>query len=503
MECKKLNIYEFETENKNKYIFDNTLGIVIPSSNGIKYIIKNFDNGREKIVEYLTNQLNLSGNNALNKYNYIKSLIQRGHFYIQDNKKLLDSSDYKRLILKSKGSQLILILTEACNLRCKYCVYSNQYEYHKTYSGKRMDFQTAKTAIDIYMELYNKKRMNGFREIPRISFYGGEPLLEYELIGKIIDYCKEENFHPQFLVTTNGTIFNKKIVELIVNNNFNLTFSLDGNKMNNDRNRVFINGKGTFNEIIKNVKWLQQTRQKRNIDQPLSFACCYDNYTDMEQIVYFFESLRKSFGDLQLILNEVYRYDTKYYDYCKEQLANDSRFPNGSQTFAKSTNKLRKEFLIATIEDRPVTETLKIIFQGLFYYRYKSQGLIGPLGNACVPGDKIAVDPDGNFYICEKATQQYKIGDVRSGILWDNVKVLAEGFVKIRDKYCSNCEVSRICDVCYVHFMRNNKLEFNDEFCIDKKKSIKSTLSILYSTLELNPKAFYLDNGPGSPIFYE
>ena len=87
--------------------------------------------------------------------------------------------------------------------------------------------------------------------------------------------------------------------------------------------------------------------------------------------------------------------------------------------------------------------------------------------------------------------------------MWDNVKVLAEGFVKIRDKYCSNCEVSRICDVCYVHFMRNNKLEFNDEFCIDKKKSIKSTLSILYSTLELNPKAFYLDNGPGSPIFYE
>ena len=38
---------------------------------------------------------------------------------------------------------------------------------------------------------------------------------------------------------------------------------------------------------------------------------------------------------------------------------------NGSQTFAKSTNKLRKEFLIATIEDRPVTETLKNYFSGL------------------------------------------------------------------------------------------------------------------------------------------
>ena len=45
----KLNIYEFETENKNKYIFDNTLGIVIPSSNGIKYIIKNFDNEEKKL----------------------------------------------------------------------------------------------------------------------------------------------------------------------------------------------------------------------------------------------------------------------------------------------------------------------------------------------------------------------------------------------------------------------------------------------------------------------
>ena len=48
-----------------------------------------------------------------------------------------------------------------------------------------MDFQTAKTAIDIYMELYNKKRMNGFREIPRISFMA-ITLLEYELMEKLL-----------------------------------------------------------------------------------------------------------------------------------------------------------------------------------------------------------------------------------------------------------------------------------------------------------------------------
>jgi len=489
---KKLNIYEFETDGKNKYIFDNATGLVIPNSNSIKYIIENYSLGEELIIKYLTEKLDRSESTAKIEYNYIRNLINIGYFYKQSSPTSFSAEDCKNLMLRSSGSQLILILTEECNLRCKYCVYSDHYSEHKTYSNKRMTFKIAKQAIDTYMMWYHKKKIHGFRETPRISFYGGEPFLEYKLIEQIIDYCKEKDYQAQFLATTNGTVFNDTIIEMVVNNNFHLSFSLDGNKLNNDRNRVFKHGGGTFDIILKNVKSLQNIRNSRQISQPLSFVCCYDSYSDMNAILSFFRESRKYLGEFQLIFNEVYKYDTTYYDYCNKRYE-DGDLTVDNKTFSRSVNKLRNKFLNEAKEGIDSSPLTSLLFQALYYYKYKAQGFESPLGNACVPGDKLAVDPEGNFFICEKATQQYKIGDINSGISWNEVAALTNKFLILRAEYCGNCKISRLCDACYVHFMRNDNLEFNDLFCADKKKQIETTLSILYSTLEINPNAFFLD----------
>ena len=76
---------------------------------------------------------------------------------------------------------LTLQVTQNCNLRCKYCVYSGSY-INRKHNNKRMSFETAKKAIDYY--ILHSSQMPKLR----FGFYGGEPTLEMELIRKCVSY---------------------------------------------------------------------------------------------------------------------------------------------------------------------------------------------------------------------------------------------------------------------------------------------------------------------------
>ena len=84
-----------------------------------------------------------------------------------------------------KLHQLILQVTQQCNLRCEYCAYSGIYEGNRTHSSNRMSFETAKKAIDFFLE-HSTENSN-----VSIGFYGGEPLLEFDLIKRCVSYIKE------------------------------------------------------------------------------------------------------------------------------------------------------------------------------------------------------------------------------------------------------------------------------------------------------------------------
>lgn len=109
-----------------------------------------------------------------------------------------------------------------------------------------MDWNTAKKSLDFLLE------HSIDNEIVNIGFYGGEPMIEFDLIKKCIEYAKEifKGKDIQFSITTNGTLINKKIIRYFVKNKVNLTISLDGPKEVHDKNRRFCNGSGTFDKII-------------------------------------------------------------------------------------------------------------------------------------------------------------------------------------------------------------------------------------------------------------
>ena len=194
----------------------------------------------------------IAGNDILNQDMDIARLKKRGYLKANNENIIVEHSALNTVGEYMNGNlrQLILQVTQNCNLRCKYCVYSGSY-VNRTHTKKRMSFEIAKQAVDFYFA-HNTNKDAGV-----ISFYGGEPLLEMELIKKIVVYSEKlyEGKELRFNMTSNATLLTDEIADFLYEHNFNLTISLDGPEEVHNQSRVFADSKtGTFQCIIKNLE---------------------------------------------------------------------------------------------------------------------------------------------------------------------------------------------------------------------------------------------------------
>lgn len=117
-----------------------------------------------------------------------------------------------------------------------------------------MSFELVKRGIDF---LYNHS-MNC--EVVNVAFYGGEPLLEFELIKKSIEYAKEI-FRTKkiiFSLTTNAVLLTDAMMRFFRENDVLLTVSLDGPQNIHDKSRIFANGKGSFEIVYRNLCYFKE-----------------------------------------------------------------------------------------------------------------------------------------------------------------------------------------------------------------------------------------------------
>lgn len=139
-----------------------------------------------------------------------------------------------------------LLITDSCNFRCKYCFVS------KNPSNMTLDI-AIETIDKMILCSKNKCYDNLF-----ITFAGGEPLLNFDLIKKVVDHYKNiETPKLSYRIVTNGSLINKDIVNYIKENNIDITVSLDSVKKFNDINRYYVDGRGTYEDVIKNIKLLK------------------------------------------------------------------------------------------------------------------------------------------------------------------------------------------------------------------------------------------------------
>lgn len=175
-------------------------------------------------------------------------------------KKDLNSTDWLRTLYPEEGKatefgrEVTIQLTEQCNLRCTYC-------YQTCKSSERMTSEIGKAIIDLLFKMYDEDKPDAFinkntKELV-LSYIGGEPMLEVDLMEEITDYFWHtaiKKHHPwaeTFMVSiaSNGTIyFNDKVQRFLNKYRSHMSFSvsIDGTKEMHDACRVFPDGSGSF-----------------------------------------------------------------------------------------------------------------------------------------------------------------------------------------------------------------------------------------------------------------
>lgn len=130
--------------------------------------------------------------------------------------------------------QITFEITDACNLRCCYCAYGEMYDNYDKRNNTYMKSSKAIFFLEYLSNLWKSSYSLSRNSDIYISFYGGEPLLNFDLIEDVVEYFKSNDTgrKPVFSMTTNGLLLNKHI-DYLVNHNFKILVSLDGDKYNN------------------------------------------------------------------------------------------------------------------------------------------------------------------------------------------------------------------------------------------------------------------------------
>ncbi len=149
---------------------------------------------------------------------------------------------------QSRAFTAIIVLNLDCNLACKYC-------YEGRMKGRLyMSSDTANRLVDFTENHY----LSNGKDV-HFDFYGGEPLLSYELIKHISKRLKtsadKRGLKYNFNLVTNGTLLTRKKAEELLSYGLkDAKITIDGPKKNHDMFRHFKSGAGSFNTIIRNIK---------------------------------------------------------------------------------------------------------------------------------------------------------------------------------------------------------------------------------------------------------
>jgi uncharacterized protein len=166
---------------------------------------------------------------------------------------------YKYAAANSPVKSMCLNVAHDCNLRCKYCFASTG-----DFGGGRrlMPFEVGRAAIDFLMV------NSGARHNLEIDFFGGEPLLNFDVVRKIVSYGREaekaNNKTIRFTITTNGLLLDDEKTDFINKEMSNVVLSIDGRKEVNDSMRVKADGSGCYDDIVAKYRRLAAARGYEN-----------------------------------------------------------------------------------------------------------------------------------------------------------------------------------------------------------------------------------------------
>lgn len=139
---------------------------------------------------------------------------------------------------------LVLYLTEDCNLRCTYCFVAKR--------PRRMSLETALRSVDMFL---HRNLSGGLSELD-LTFFGGEPFLELDLMEAVVDYARRRrpNLYKRIRVsaTTNGTVIGPRVERLIRDSGMELLISFDG-LPEASAERPLVGGGASYRRVVETL----------------------------------------------------------------------------------------------------------------------------------------------------------------------------------------------------------------------------------------------------------
>lgn len=184
----------------------------------------------------------------------LRELEENGTLFTEDIYKE-DTIDFKKRQTVVKA--LCLHIAHDCNLACRYC-FAGEGEY----KGDRslMSFEVGKKALDFLVE------NSGNRKNLEVDFFGGEPLLNFEVVKQLVAYGREiekkKEKHFRFTLTTNGVLLNDEVMDFANREMDNIVLSIDGRQEVHDKMRPFKNGAGSYEKILPKFKKVAESRKQ-------------------------------------------------------------------------------------------------------------------------------------------------------------------------------------------------------------------------------------------------
>ncbi len=314
---------------------------------------------------------------------------------------------------------LCLHVAHTCNLNCEYC-FASQGKYH----GERalMSLEVGKQALDFLV------KNSGTRKNLEVDFFGGEPLMNWEVVKGIVQYGRElEKIHNKnfrFTLTTNGVLLDDDIIDFANKEMHNVVLSLDGRKEIHDNLRKTVNGKGSYDMIVPKFQHFIEKRGEQGYYMRGTFT---HNNTDFTNDIFHMADL----GFTQLSMEPVVCKPDDPYALTEEDLP----------VLFEQYEILANEMIKRDKEGR-----------GFTFYHYMIDLEGGPCIYKRISGcgsgtEYMAVTPWGELFPCHQfvGDEKYSLGNI-----WDGVtNTAAQQEFKLCNAYsreeCRNCWAKLYC----------------------------------------------------------
>lgn len=386
----------------------------------------------EDLNEYKNIKLDIDKNESLLKKELIK-----GNMIVEDSLNEVDLIKYYSNILRYKNEGLFLTIapTLSCNFVCPYC-------YEKGVDFTTMNENTIENTLKFIKNNIKKD------EPLSISWYGGEPLMAFNIIEKltneILKYVNIEKFSAD--IVTNGYLltreYAKKMKEMKINS---AQITLDGPPKIHDSRRKLSSGRGSFDRIIENIK----------------NSC---DLIDITIRVNLDNTNKEGIDELVSILKEKDIYDKVFLYIAKvEDLLNENN--------------------INILKEEEFTE-----YNSRFLRKNKNFSNISEFNpNICgaVTNNSFVIDPNGNLYKCwdEIGRKKGCIGNVKDGIELNNTVIYYGAYNPVEDNQCRKCNLLPIC----MGGCPYSKKMYGKNDCFEKKEIVIRKIENIYKQkLEYN-----------------